>query len=229
MIQKLALRAFKPVFIFYYRFLFGRDFAGAGRLGRWVRAWERKTGRQNVPVSGETWENEYQGGTWELLHQSGELPRYSVVIAFVDRFARRGSILDVGCGEGILFEKLRPYGLSSYLGIDLSEVAISRCSAAESDSVRFLAADAESYRPESTFDAIVMNECLYYFEKPIEVALAYRSALAEKGVLVVSQFLSRRSSAISRRLRERLPLLEEARITNRKGTWIVDVFGRGNV
>jgi SAM-dependent methyltransferase len=86
-------------------------------------------------------------------------------------------------------------------------------------------ADAERYRPESTFDAIVMNECLYYFESPVEVALAYRDALAEKGVLVVSQFGSRRSSAISRRLREELPLLEETRITNRRGTWVVEVFG----
>jgi SAM-dependent methyltransferase len=227
MIEKLAVRAFKPVFVVYYRFLFGRGFAGAGKLAAWVRAWERKTGRQNVPVSGERWESEYEDGTWDFLRQSGELARYSVVAAFVDRFAGRGSVLDVGCGEGVLLEKLRPYGVASYTGIDLSEVAISRCSAAEGETARFLVADAELYRPQETFDAVVMNECLYYFEDPLAVALAYFDALADKGVLVVSQFRSRRSSAIARLLREKLPLIEETLITSRKGTWIVGVFGRG--
>lgn len=226
MIQKLALRAFKPVFILYYRFLFGRRFAGDERVARWVRAWERKSGRRNVPISGEAWEGEYEGGVWKFLREAGELSRYSVVAAFVDHFAPGGSVLDVGCGEGILLEKLRPYGIARYTGIDVSRVAISKCPPAQDETVRFEVADAERYRPESSFDAIVMNECLYYFERPVEVALAFRDALADKGVMVVSQFRSRRSSAIARRLREELALLEETRITNRRGTWIVDVFAR---
>lgn len=225
MIGKLALRAFKPFFIFYYRFLFGRSFSGSEKMARWVLAWEKKTGRQNIPVTRESWERDYTVGAWDFLREAGELARYSVVAGFVGHFAPGGSVLDVGCGEGILLDRLRPYGISHYTGIDVSEAAIARCPSTEDGSVVFLVADAETYRSESSFDAVVMNECLYYFNDPIGAALSYRDALSEKGVLVVSQFESRRSSAIAKRLREVLPLLEETRITNRKGTWLVDVFG----
>jgi len=47
-------------------------------------------------------------------------------------------------------------------------------------------------------------------------------------ILVVSQFKSPRASAIARRLKARLPLLGETLITtNRKGTWMLDLSGRG--
>ena len=40
--------------------------------------------------------------------------------------APHGDILDVGCGDGVLYQRLRCFGYGSYVGIDLSEVAIAK-------------------------------------------------------------------------------------------------------
>lgn len=229
MIPKLALRAFKPFFIFYYRFLFGRSFPASEKVAKWVLAWERGSGRRNVPISQEDWEKEYREGDWDFLRGLDELARYSVIAGFLHRLRPGGSILDVGCGEAVLLEELLPYGASRYVGLDVSEVAIERCAARNFENASFVAAAAESYEPEERFDVIVFNECLYYFNDPVGVVESYRRALNDGGLLVVSQFKSRRASAIARGLKEKLPLIDETLVTNRKGTWILDVFGAKDV
>ncbi len=62
-----AVHAFKPVYLVYYRFLYGRRFPFADRLERRVRAWEHRTGRGDAPVSRERWEEQYRGGGWEFM------------------------------------------------------------------------------------------------------------------------------------------------------------------
>ena len=90
--------------------------------------------------------------------------------------------------------------------------------------VALQAADAEEYRPTERWDAIVFNECVYYFEDPIGTVLGYREGLKEGGTLIVSTFRSRRADVIAKRLIEKLPLIEEVAVTNRKGTWVVRLF-----
>lgn len=108
--------------------------------------------------------------------------------------------------------------------MDLSEEAVKQGAHRLDDGAALLAADAEAYRPEGRWDAIVFNECVYYFEDPVGTVLRYRDALAEGGTLIVSTFRSRRADVIAKRLIERLPLVEEVAVTNRKGTWVVRLF-----
>lgn len=215
-------RAFKLVYIVYYRFLYGRRFPFADRLERKVRDWEHLTGRGDAPVSRETWEEEYRSGKWELMRATDELARYSVIAGYLHHCHPGGSVLDVGSGEGILLDHLR--SVSRYLGIDLSEEAVKQGARRVDDHASLLAADAEQYRPTERWDAIVFNECVYYFEDPIGTVLAYREGLAEGGTLIVSTFRSRRADVIAKRLIEKLTLIEEVAVTNRKGTWVVRLF-----
>lgn len=218
------MRAFKLVYILYYRFLYGRRFPLAGRLERRVRDWEHRTGRGDAPVSRETWEEQYQAGQWEFMRAVDELARYSVIAGYVHHLHPGGSVLDVGSGEGILLDHLKPFGVSRYLGIDLSEEAVKQGASRAGGPSSFLAADAEQYRPTGRWDAIVFNECVYYFEDPVGTVLGYRDGLAEGGTFIVSTFRSRRSDVIAERLKEKLSLLEEVAVSNRKGTWVVRLF-----
>ena len=216
------VRAFKPVYLVYYRFLYGRRFPFADRLERRVRAWEHRTGRGDAPVSKERWEEQYRGGHWELMRSLDELARYSVIAGYVHQLHPGGSVLDVGSGEGLLLDHLKP--VSRYLGVDLSEEAVRQGGHRLGEGASLVAADAESYRPEGLWDTIVFNECVYYFEDPVGTVLRYRDALAEGGTLIVSTFRSRRADVIAKRLIERLPLAEEVAVTNSKGTWVVRLF-----
>jgi len=223
----LGRRAFKPVYILYYRFLFGRRFPLSGRLAARVRAWEAATGRGDAPLRKETWEEQYRQGGWEFMRRLDEVARYSVIAGYLHHLRPGGSVLDVGSGEGLLADHLRPFGYSRYLGVDLAETAIRQAAGREDAKTAFAAADAESYQPPGRWDAIVFNECVYYFDDPVGTVRRYEAFLAPDGVLIVSTFRSRRADVIVKRLLESCRLLEETAISNRKGTWVVRVMAPG--
>jgi SAM-dependent methyltransferase len=221
-----ARRAFKPVYLLYYRFLFGRRFPFSGRLAARVRAFEAATGRGDAPAGKEVWEEQYRAGKWELMRGLDEVARYSVIAGYLHHLKPGGSVLDVGSGEGLLADHLRPFGYSRYRGVDLSEAAIRQAAGREDERTAFAAADAEAYVPAERWDAIVFNECVYYFNDPVGSVRRYESFLEKDGVLIVSTFRSRRSDVIVKRLLETWRLLEETAISNRKGTWVVRVMSK---
>jgi 2-polyprenyl-3-methyl-5-hydroxy-6-metoxy-1,4-benzoquinol methylase len=224
MIGLYGRRAFKPVYIFYYRFLFGRRFPLAERLAARVHAFEAATGRGDAPAAKAVWEEQYREGGWEFMRRLDELARYSVIAGYLHHLKPGGSVLDVGSGEGLLADHLRPLGYSRYLGVDLSEAAIRQAAGREDAKTAFAAANAESYVTPERWDAVVFNECVYYFNDPVGTVRRYEELLEAGGVFIVSTFRSRRADVIVRRLLETYRLLEETAITNRKGTWVVRVL-----
>jgi SAM-dependent methyltransferase len=224
MIRNLGRRAFKPVYILYYKLLFGRRFPFSERLAERVHAWELATGRGDAPAAKEVWEAQYGSGGWEFMRRLDELARYSVIAGYLHHLKPGGCVLDVGSGEGLLADHLRPFGYARYLGVDLSEAAVRQAAGRTDAQTSFIAADAESYTPPERWDAIVFNECVYYFRDPIGTVGRYEAFLEDGGLFLVSTFRSRRADIIARRLRDRYRLLEETAITNRKGTWVVRVL-----
>jgi 2-polyprenyl-6-hydroxyphenyl methylase/3-demethylubiquinone-9 3-methyltransferase len=222
--HRIGRRAFKPVYILYYKVLFGRRFPGSSALARRVHAWELDTGRGDAPVSKETWETQYRAGGWDFMKSLDELARYSIITGYLHHLKPEGSLLDVGSGEGILRDEMRPLGYSRYVGGDLSQAAVEAGQAKPDPKASFVAADAEAYTPTEPFDAIVFNECLYYFKDPLATVARYKSFLEDGGLLIVSMFRSRRADVIAKRLEEAHKLLEEVAVTNRKGTWVVRIF-----
>lgn len=220
----MGRRIFKPVYILYYRLLFGRRFPGSRQLAKRVHAWEMATGRGDAPVAKEVWEAQYGSGRWEFMRRLEELARYSVIAGYLHHLKPGGSVLDVGSGEGLLVDHLRPLGYSRYLGVDLSEAAVRQAAGRQDAKTAFAAADAETYAPPQRWDAIVFNECIYYFNDPLGTVRRYAAFLEDGGLFIVSTFRSRRADVIARRLLASCRLLEETAITNRKGTWVVRVL-----
>jgi 2-polyprenyl-3-methyl-5-hydroxy-6-metoxy-1,4-benzoquinol methylase len=98
--------------------------------------------------------------------------------------APRGSLLDVGCGEGALADYLNEEQKKNYVGIDLSKEAVRI--AKEKRGFNFIQASAETYTPlpGQSFDLIVFNEMLYYTDH-VEILKRYEKFLSKKGVFLV--------------------------------------------
>lgn len=224
---RLPLRdkAWKLVYLVYYPLLFGRRFPGAARLAAAIRAFEQRTGRGDAPLTRGDWEEQYRAGAWDHLHGREEAARYDALVEMLRTRKPGGAVLDVGCGDGLLRDRLRPHGYSRFLGVDLAAAAVERAAKVDDPRAQFVAADAETYAPAAgeRFDAIVFNECVYYFTRPVETVERYRQFLAPGGIFLVSMFRSRRAAAISRELRARFPVQDEARIGHGEGEWEITV------
>jgi 2-polyprenyl-3-methyl-5-hydroxy-6-metoxy-1,4-benzoquinol methylase len=222
--SSLARRAFKPVYWLYYAALFGRRFPGSAALARRVAEWEALTGRGDAPAAKTAWEEQYRAGRWSFMRQLDEAARYAVIAAFVRRLAPGGAVLDVGCGEGLLVDELRPHGYRRYLGIDVSEAAIAQGASRADATTELVAADAESAVPAGPWDVVVFNESVYYFHNPLATLLRYEAVLAPGGAFVVSTFQSRRADAVVRALLRRYRVVEATTVSNAKGRWTVRVL-----
>lgn len=83
----------------------------------------------------------------------------------VIRQRRYKTVLDVGCGIGILAEKISPF-CQQIIGIDFSPKAISlaekRCKNLEN--VSFLERDIRTFDFQGDYDLVIFSEVLYYLE-----------------------------------------------------------------
>jgi SAM-dependent methyltransferase len=225
--QKLACKLYGFLYSFYYRVVFGREMPFANHLAQIVRAWELRRETGDIPVSGNLWESQYLSGRWKYMRHLDELARYSVIVGYIEHLKPAGAILDVGCGEGILFRKLLSYGYSRYFGIDISGVALATLAQYRDGKNSFLQVDAESYLPDESFDVIVFNETLYYFHNPLRAVERYARSLRKEGVLIVETYVaSTRAMSILKRLKANYALVDETRTIHESSSksWICSVF-----
>jgi SAM-dependent methyltransferase len=209
----------------YYRTLFGLKIPYLPGLTRKIAALERPHGRGDAPVSREIWESQYRDGRWMFLQELEQMTRYSVIGGYVHALARKGALLDVGCGEGILLDRLAVDDFAKYVGIDIAQTAVELARKKHGDQSAFFQADAEHFLPAESFDAIIFNEVLYYFADPLAVARQYSSRLRPGGVLISSLYMdSERARATARLLRRDFPIIDEAKVCSHGNTWLITVF-----
>lgn len=139
----------------------------------------------------------YLRGGWDSLGQGDDMGRFFVIAGYC---ATRGaaSILDIGCGDGLLASRLLDF--NDYVGVDLSAVAVSRAQSRQIPNTTFIAAEAQNYDPDGTFDVIVFNEMLYYLEGPEKVVLRLAQSLNPGGAAIVSIHRSPRHQWVWRSL-----------------------------
>jgi SAM-dependent methyltransferase len=195
----------------YYRYIFLRE-------NPLARAIESVVGRPEVP-SQHRWESEYENGDWARLNDLSEQAHNGVVLSYIAHLRPEGSLLEIGCGEGYLLRRLKRVGYRNYLGIDISAFAINQCQPLADEATVFLACDAQSYIPEATFDVMILNESIYYFEQPVTTLQRYADYLNPGGVFVISLFDKDRTRPIRRQLKAAFSLVDEAVVSNSKGRW----------
>ena len=134
----------------------------------------------------------WNGG--ESVHYVDHADRYDRQLApFTEalleqvRLTSHRSLLDVGCGCGALSLAAARIA-DSAVGIDISapmtEVASERAGKAQMDNVEFVVADAQTYSfPPGTFDIVVSQFGLMFFDDPLGAFSNLRHSLAPGGRL----------------------------------------------
>jgi 2-polyprenyl-3-methyl-5-hydroxy-6-metoxy-1,4-benzoquinol methylase len=224
--RKVANVAYRYLYIVFYKVVFGRNIPIIGKqLMKTISSWEECKGRGDIPQPKERWEQEYLEGRWDHMKKLSQLGRYAMIAGYLHFLKQQGSILDVGCGEGILLDKLCPQWYSRYVGIDISQAAIDIARQKQTDKAFFLRTDAENYIPTEKFDVIVFNESLYYFKNPFDTMELYIRNLKKSGIMIIGTYISsQRAMAILKKIKSKYILLDEAKIQHEKSTFICSVF-----
>lgn len=173
--------------------------------------------------SAQTWEAQYAAGKWDFLAELSELARFSVLAGYVCHLKPGGSVLDTGCGQGVLLRRLPDSCYSKYVGIDLSDSAISVAQQHANERSTFLAANCEEYLPTQQFDVIVFNEVLCCLRDPLGTVERYARALNPGGILLVSLCTAGRGTGkVLSGLKQAYATIDEVRIdhSGREVSWI---------
>lgn len=108
------------------------------------------------------WNQAYANGVYDGWGETESSPRFALIGGLCTQ-ARAADILDVGCGTGLLRASLC-LSSSRYTGLDSSSVVI-QC-LQDKGNGDFICADAEQWIPSRVYDAVILNEVLYYFKNP---------------------------------------------------------------
>jgi SAM-dependent methyltransferase len=134
------------------------------------------------------WDREYSAGKWSFNDNTAG----DCVYPYLKKYAKKGSILDIGCGSGNTANELELSAYSSYLGVDISEAALDKARRwsernGRVDKNSFVQADFLEYVPSQQFDVILFRESLYLVPLgKVKVTLdRYSTHLKGGGVIIV--------------------------------------------
>jgi 2-polyprenyl-3-methyl-5-hydroxy-6-metoxy-1,4-benzoquinol methylase len=194
------------------------------QAARWLKSVVNRGRRSDgLLQSAQTWEAQYAAGRWDYLAQLSELARFSVLAGYICHLKPGGTVLDTGCGQGVLLRRLPVSCYSRYVGIDLSDSAVSVAQEHGNERSTFLAADCDEYSPTEQFDVIVFNEVLCCLRHPLRTVERYARSLNPGGLMLVSLCTAARgSSTILWRLKRAYATVDEVRIVHsgRKVSWV---------
>jgi 2-polyprenyl-3-methyl-5-hydroxy-6-metoxy-1,4-benzoquinol methylase len=178
------------------------------------------------------WDRAYASGRWSFLNTVAEEGHYLIIASYAHRLKPDSSVLDVGCGEGVLQAAFRRFGYARYLGLDISEKAIATASRNADERTSFQAVHGDSFTTDERFDVIVFNETLYYFADPRRTVQSYAALLKPDGVFIISMAFAGFRDALMklniwRNLARDLAVIHETTIyTPDSATWVIRAMAR---
>lgn len=139
-------------------------------------------------VKRQLWDEEFSSGHWDFIDDT----RGDCVYPVLEKYLNGGGILDLGCGPGNTANELSAASYSSYVGVDISEKALSKarvrseaCGRAARN--QFVQGDFLGFAPTQQFDVILFRESMYHVPvgriKPM--LDRYSHFLRDGGVFVV--------------------------------------------
>jgi 2-polyprenyl-6-hydroxyphenyl methylase/3-demethylubiquinone-9 3-methyltransferase len=131
------------------------------------------------------WDEWYRGGASERYGRLDELARYSLIVGYVAWFGPRPSVLDVGCGEGLLRRRLPAESFSRYVGVDPVAPAIEAARALEDPRTTFVLGDVLTAELAPA-DVVVCNEVLNLVPDPRALTDRLVELVRPGGVLLTS-------------------------------------------
>lgn len=165
------------------------------------------------------WNKEFAGTKWNFIdHTVGDC-----VYPPLEKYAKNGSILDLGCGPGNTANELADSAYTTYVGMDISEEALAKArrrteEAGRTGKNRFDQGDFLSYVPSQKFDVILFRESLYHVPlgKVKAILDRFSAYLDPTGVFIVRLYLSdngvskRRPNAMFKVIEDGFEVLEKS-------------------
>src|SRR6266478_9458506 len=116
-----------------------------------LRGLLQRFGTENIKR--RLWNQEYGRGRWNCLDTMAD----DYVYPHVERYAKNGTILDLGCGPGAVGNELNTAAYSSYTGVDISDAAIKKARGRtrehrRTDKNHYFQGDILSYIPKQQYD-----------------------------------------------------------------------------
>ncbi|RZJ76613.1 MAG: class I SAM-dependent methyltransferase [Flavobacterium sp.] len=178
-------------------------------------------------LSKSVWESQFSSGHWDRLYYQDERDHYLTICEFYNTYSPGKSILDVGCGQGVLYHYLQEEANigGGYMGIDISSTAIEKAKQ-RFESANFMQIDFDRSKINEKFDAIIFNETLYYFDRPIEkIEECKLNNLNDGGLFIVSMCEYDGHGLIWEELEKKYEFLKLQVIKNENGQqWKVGIF-----
>ncbi|MDP1025907.1 SAM-dependent methyltransferase [Sphingomonas sp. KR1UV-12] len=149
--------------------------------------------RRNRSIAPDWFEALYreQGDPWNFETSAYERAKYDHTLAALP-CPRLGSMLEVGCANGVLTERLAPR-CDRLLAVDVSETALAaaavRC--ADLPQVVFERRHLPAEAPPGSFDLILLSEVIYYWDSDDLARMAdyLRGAVPSGGHLMLVHWL----------------------------------------
>lgn len=125
---------------------------------------------------------------WKYLR----INRFPILYGLVEQFSNKGRMLEVGCGEGILSEGIPDMLKDNYVGIDVSEVAVSRARVRHYDKkgMSWIVGDISTYDFDCKFSTIVVSDVYPYLNDVLSVHSKIVGLLLKGGVLIATSSCS---------------------------------------
>lgn len=177
------------------------------------------------------WNKQYKSGRWESLKSELEAKRYFQILDYLKTYASDNpSILDIGCGDGVLNQRISDYEFDYFLGVDFSSVSIEKAKARNYPKAEFVAEDAITFTPSRNFDVIVFNEAFYYIPETerTRVLNLMLTHLNPNGIMITSIFREGTNCWEYFRENEKLKEFAFTTVTTKKETtyWKIGVYGK---
>jgi len=134
------------------------------------------------------WDKDFSGGKWDFIDNTiGDC-----IYPHLEKYAHSGDILDLGCGPGNTANELTSGAYQSYIGVDISKVALAKAvkrtqENSRADKNSFVCSDFLGYTPTRDFDVILFRESLYHvpYGQVPAILEKYSKNLKKSGVFIV--------------------------------------------
>jgi SAM-dependent methyltransferase len=158
------------------------------------------------------WDKEFSGNKWNFIDDTAS----DCVYAHLEKHARGGDILDLGCGPGNTANELAESAYTTYLGVDISESALAKGMRRTNENGRadknsFVCSDFLSYMPTRKFDVILFRESMYHipYGSVMELLNKYSKYLKSNGVFIVRLYTGDfQTGEIKLRVKKKMDLIK---------------------
>lgn len=181
------------------------------------------------------WNEAYKNGTLDYYDDLRERGRYSLIKGYLEFLGScpQKSVLDVGCGNGILYHRCKQLAFAQWTGLDFSGHAV--CEAVQSienndaTNVKFLERDAlTDFRDwgSEKYDTVILNEVLYVCDNPELMIENVLEVLSDSGHIIISNWRTPGDKHLWRLIENHLSIIDDVQVIPsksreaRKG-WIV--------